>query len=118
MTEKWLDSVINDHGYYNLEHLVAKRFVEYTGVNEINVLAVINTQYVECLGKMIGRGKHEKAIKRACELLLQGYEAYRPGSTVGAHRPATVHEFMAMRHHAYVYGALVAMGVKLPPRES
>lgn len=117
MTRKWIESTIKEHGYSLLEYLTALEFARYTGVDEMHVRAVINTQYVECLGKLSGRNKYERATEQACELLVGGYEDYRQDSNQSRYRPETVAEFMSMRYHAYVYGALVALGVKMPPRK-
>ena len=117
MTRKRVESIVAEHGYSQLEYLVAVEFARYTGADEMEVRAVLNTQYLECLGKLSGRGKQERAAERACELLVSGFEDYHGSKGKNHYRPGTVAEFMAMRYHAYVFGAMVALGVKMPPRE-
>lgn len=118
MTRKRVESIIAEHGYSQLEYLVALEFSRYTGMDEIKVRAVLNTQYVECLGKLSGRGKQERATEQACMLLISGFEDYHGQTNTKHYRPETVAEFMAMRFHAYVFGALVALGVKMPKKEN
>lgn len=118
MTRKRVESIIAEHGYSQLEYLVAVEFARYTGADEMEVRAVLNTQYLKCLGKLSGRGKQERATEQACMLLMSGFEDYHGNSGKNHYRPETVAEFMAMRYHAYVFGAMVALGVKMPPRES
>lgn len=117
MTRKRVEAIIAEHGYPQLEYLVALEFARYTGVDEMKVRAVLNTQYVEFIGKLSGRGKQERATERACMLLMSGFEDYHGSKGKNQYRPETVAEFMAMRYHAYVFGAMVALGVKMPPRE-
>jgi hypothetical protein len=100
ITQADIDNLIAAHGHYYLDGLVARAFAYATEFPELDVLAVLRMQYRATLrDEESGRGRYNRAIERACRLLVAGWE-----QGPDAHESAT--RLLVTREPATAYGIL------------